>query len=205
MPLVVRAHRVDQSARHAARDSSMAALRRWSAPLSLCLSLCLSALSALSGGATAAAPAARVRPDRYCLACLCTAASNCSPDIGCHRRGEETVCGPFLLSAAVWRRARLTDVSLAAQFAYLGFRECAEDRECAGAVLGAYLEEQAADCDGDGMVGCSDFGVLTLVGPTACRSGVAALSRPQRVQMEALLRCQREVAAMLRVQPACSR
>ncbi|XP_043190443.1 uncharacterized protein LOC122364283 [Amphibalanus amphitrite] len=187
----------------------MAALRRRSAPppllrlLPLLLPLLVTVLVVGAAVASAAVPGSmRVRPDRYCLACLCTATSNCSPSIGCHRRGADTVCGPLLLSAAVWRRARLTDSSFAATFAYLGFRECAADAECAGAVLGAYLEAEAADCDGDGMVGCTDFGVLTVAGPDGCRRGAAALSRPQQAQMEALHRCQREVAYMLRVPKA---
>ncbi|KAF0298508.1 hypothetical protein FJT64_004107 [Amphibalanus amphitrite] len=113
-----------------------------------------------------------------------------------------SLCNLYGSLAAVWRRARLTDPSFAATFAYLGFRECAGDAECAGAVLGAYLEAEAADCDGDGMVGCTDFGVLTVAGPDGCRRGAAALSRPQQAQMEALHRCQREVAYMLRVPKA---
>ena len=183
-----------QSARRAGRDSSMAGLRGRPAPLLLVVVVVLLLFSGI-------ADTARLRPDRYCLACLCTAASNCSPDIGCHQRGDTTVCGPFLISADTWRRARLTDPTLADRFPYLGFRECADSAECSEAVLSAYLESTAADCDGDGMISCSDFGVLTVAGPEACGRGPAVLSPDQRAQIGHLHRCQSELAFMLRVPP----
>ncbi|XP_037071287.1 invertebrate-type lysozyme 3-like, partial [Pollicipes pollicipes] len=147
------------------------------------------------------APAIRLRPDRYCLACLCAAASNCSPNIGCHRRGVDKVCGPFLLTADMWRRARAADRTVVDRFSYLDYLACSNDTACAAAVISAFVAAEAGDCDGDGQVTCRDFGVLTLAGPESCRDGGPRPGRTATAQLGSLDQCLADVAAMLQAPP----
>ena len=60
-----------------------------------------------------------LRPDRYCLSCLCTAATGCNTTAGCLPDGGRLICGPFYMSEPYWQDSEL---SLSARFAGLGER-----------------------------------------------------------------------------------
>ena len=146
---------------------------------------------------TLACRALRLMPDRYCLACLCNASSNCSPQIGCRRHRGQTVCGPFLLTAAAWRRARAADGQFVRRFRYLNYRMCASDAECAAEAVSRYLSHSATDCDGDGRVTCKDFGILNRGGVAACRNRTLALDVMGTDYYRVLEGCLLDMTAML--------
>ena len=54
-----------------------------------------------------------LRPDRYCLSCLCTAATDCDVTTGCVNDAEGAVCGPFYMSEPYWKDA---DLRFSSQF-----------------------------------------------------------------------------------------
>ncbi|XP_043205708.1 uncharacterized protein LOC122372527 [Amphibalanus amphitrite] len=145
----------------------------------------------------AGCPALRLMPDRYCLACLCNAASNCSPRIGCQQQRGHTVCGPFLLTADAWRRARKADRQFAHRFRYLNFRMCASDPECAAEAVSHALAHSASDCDRDGRITCKDFGILSRGGPAACRNSTLARRAADSDYFRVLEGCLLDVTAML--------
>ena len=53
-------------------------------------------------------PVAGAGPDRYCLACLCQAATGCDLYSGCTAQGSATLCGPFYMSRPFWQDANTT-------------------------------------------------------------------------------------------------
>ncbi|XP_043197062.1 uncharacterized protein LOC122377589 [Amphibalanus amphitrite] len=104
-------------------------------------------------------------PDRYCLSCLCTAATGCDVSTGCLPDGGGDICGPFYMSEPYWRDAH---PRLSAPFSGHGFRQCASDVECAGEAVSSYMQRFSRDCDGDGRVTCKDFGLMHFMGYAAC-------------------------------------
>ena len=146
---------------------------------------------------TLACSSLRLKPDRYCLACLCNASSNCSPQIGCQRHRGQTVCGPLLLTADAWRRARAADRQFVSRFRYLNFRTCASDPECAAEAVSHHLSLSASDCDGDGHVTCKDFGILNRGGVAACQNRTLALEWMSTDYYRVLEECLTEVTTML--------
>ena len=145
----------------------------------------------------ASAVGLKLMPDRYCLACLCNAASNCSPQIGCQRRRGQTVCGPFLLTADAWRRARNADPQFAHRFRYLNYRMCASDSACAAEAVSQYLSHSATDCDRDGRVTCKDFGIISRGGAAACQNHTLAQEVMATEYYRVLEGCLLDVTAML--------
>ncbi|XP_037075707.1 invertebrate-type lysozyme 3-like [Pollicipes pollicipes] len=108
---------------------------------------------------------ARLRADRYCLSCLCTAATGCDVKAACQQNDPLDICGPFYMSEPYWVDANVT--ALDAYAAY-EFKECATDTECAGAAVASYMHNFARDCDGDGQVTCKDFGLMHYLGYSSC-------------------------------------
>ncbi|XP_037081318.1 lysozyme-like [Pollicipes pollicipes] len=136
-------------------------------------------------------------PDRYCLACICNASTNCSPRIGCRRQHGQLVCGPFLLTADAWRRARASGGTFAKRFRYLNYRTCANDGACASEALSQYLSQSASDCDGDGRVTCKDFGIMNRAGVSGCRNRTEARRMMRSAYYRVLESCLVDVTVML--------
>ncbi|XP_037088583.1 invertebrate-type lysozyme-like [Pollicipes pollicipes] len=104
-------------------------------------------------------------PDRYCLACLCTAATGCDTSTGCEEDGGTTICGPFYISQPYWLDANTTVVQ---QFRDYDFSRCARDVACAKQTVTSYMTKFSRDCDGDGRVTCLDHGLMHYLGYSQC-------------------------------------
>ncbi|KAF0301664.1 Lysozyme 3 [Amphibalanus amphitrite] len=91
-------------------------------------------------------------PDRYCLSCLCTAATGCDVSTGCLPDGGGDICGPFYMSEPYWRDAH---PRLSTPFSGHGFHQCASDVECAGEAVSSYMQRFSRSTFYKEFIGCA--------------------------------------------------
>ncbi|KAK8747276.1 hypothetical protein OTU49_016726 [Cherax quadricarinatus] len=102
--------------------------------------------------------------DENCLGCLCEASTKCVNPGYC----PNGYCGVFLISHAYWldtdKLVRPGD-SNARQGA---FEDCANDLACAANIIRNYMGKHAQDCNGDGVITCTDYVKIHKLGRNAC-------------------------------------
>ncbi|KAI1287533.1 Lysozyme [Halotydeus destructor] len=103
-----------------------------------------------------------------CLDCMCQA-NGCNTSLPCDPNVAaygSPPCGPYRIDFSYW--------SEAGRPGYRGsagdFQRCANDLQCAQSVLRSYLTKWATDCNGDGLIDCSDYAAIQRLGPKQCHS-----------------------------------
>jgi len=133
-------------------------------------------------------------PGRYCLACLCSAASGCDLKKGCLQDEPNAICGPFYMSRPFWLDANITALP---QFREHDFVRCATDEKCAAAAVVSYMTKFSRDCDGDGRVTCKDHGLMHYLGYTGCTSPWQRQQAEESTFFGTFMRCLEEMDRLL--------
>ncbi|XP_075210755.1 uncharacterized protein LOC142318105 [Lycorma delicatula] len=97
-----------------------------------------------------------------CINCICEAASDCR--VGTFTDGS--VYGPFRITEPYWKDAESPKVT--SGNGNSSFVACANDLECSERTVRAYMSKYQFDCNGDGVVNCSDYAAIHINGPYAC-------------------------------------
>nr|XP_053637219.1 lysozyme-like isoform X2 [Cherax quadricarinatus] len=104
-----------------------------------------------------------------CLGCLCEASTQCNASSPCHTpAGGGYYCGAFLISWAYWADAGKPVLKGDNPEAQGAFENCVLDLHCAAVAVRQYMKKFARDCNGDGVVTCTDFVRIHKYGQTGC-------------------------------------
>ncbi len=70
-------------------------------------------------------------------------------------------CGPYLISWAYWSDGGKPGGD---------YVNCATDRYCSERAVEGYMQKWKNDCNGDGVLDCTDFAIIHKTGPYSCNT-----------------------------------
>ncbi|GFR02837.1 lysozyme [Trichonephila clavata] len=110
------------------------------------------------------APAGQI--SEACFNCMCEASTDCDLNAECISSGPgKYYCGPYQISYEYWRDAGKPGENPDDP---LDFEKCLNSKPCAEATIRGYMQEYAADCDGDQDIDCYDWARIHKSGAQGC-------------------------------------
>ncbi|XP_055599146.1 lysozyme 2-like [Uranotaenia lowii] len=108
--------------------------------------------------------------DATCFRCICEPSTGCSPQLKCNRG----YCGPFSISRAYWIDSGKVVKERDDADRWGAYEDCANEYECATAIITQYMEKYGKDCNNDGLVDCVDYAMLHINGGPTCHTPLNA-------------------------------
>lgn len=92
---------------------------------------------------------------KSCFNCLCQASTKCELNKGC----DGAYCGPYLLSWGYWADGGQPGND---------YVICTKQKYCSERAIKGYMEKWKRDCNGDGIIDCTDYAMIHKLGPHGC-------------------------------------